>query len=594
MEHLPEQLISAYLDSTLDEAQSAELSQWVLATKDNARYLASLATLEQGLVKHARMRSNSDILTELQQAEESAEVIAVPIIHFEEKPALTKRELKFALSYVFEHATANKRALYTGGSAIAAVLMLALTLIFVFSGGQDEPVVDPLANIPLWDTPTPKHHSIVATLTAEHDALWEKDFNFGTPELGDTFRADRSVTLLAGFAELTTAKDAVVLLEGPCTVAFDADINALRLEQGKLVADVPLQAVGFTVRTPKAQVIDYGTTFGVEVRSNGATKAVVFDGEVELGEVSDVPGQPTRSVRLTEGWSSSVSHKGALGRMSRSVNAEDLGRFAKSIDEVTDPGFAYRRAVLASKPILYWAFEEGAETTRNLAGSSELDGQAIGQTTQGEGLFGKSLTLTGEIKSMGGFASVSALSLAGIDSYTLEAWCWIDRSHYGRVLALAELDPRRDQRPKHLSMIEVMGGTDIPVPLNQDNATLRYLHRNPISFESAQGKNVYVQQPLSTGQWVHVATVHDGKQASIYLNGELVQQSADTQAVAIDRPLTLFVGVSPIMLVPQFSEHHTDYRPFAGRIDEVAVYGSALNQQTIRSHVALGQNALTR
>src|SRR5690606_19090519 len=54
----------------------------------------------------------------------------------------------------------------------------------------------------------------------------------------------------------------------------------LHLPFGRLAAEVPPSAKGFTVVTPTGNAIDLGTRFGVDVPAQGHAEIHVFEGEV--------------------------------------------------------------------------------------------------------------------------------------------------------------------------------------------------------------------------------------------------------------------------------------------------------------------------
>ncbi|RFC45075.1 MAG: Concanavalin A-like lectin/glucanases superfamily protein/FecR protein [Verrucomicrobia bacterium] len=83
----------------------------------------------------------------------------------------------------------------------------------------------------------------------------------------------------AGAVEFLTAKGARVVVEAPATVRFES-AETLRVFRGKVAADVPPEAKGFTVKTPGGSAIDLGTRFGVDVPSAGEAEIHVFQGEV--------------------------------------------------------------------------------------------------------------------------------------------------------------------------------------------------------------------------------------------------------------------------------------------------------------------------
>ena len=63
---------------------------------------------------------------------------------------------------------------------------------------------------------------------------------------------------------------------------MDVSFRRTQLVSGLLTATVPPGAEGFRVDTPTAQVVDLGTAFGIEQRTDGTSKVSVFDGEVEV------------------------------------------------------------------------------------------------------------------------------------------------------------------------------------------------------------------------------------------------------------------------------------------------------------------------
>lgn len=610
-------LLEAYLNGELDDQGFADFNDWLREDPAHLREWAvtsfiaqelgealseQIAGAEQSLVIDRigaveRGQLDAEVLSLLQQIEAGSKDAPLRDL----SPATTidldgsdsidfgtaVRELSWAAGKVARHLIASKPALLTG---LAAMLMIAVTLVVVFQGdGDGTPgiVMTPETNQTPEKPIAPSQ--VIATLTAEHNAQWEPDFDYGTPEPGDVFRAGRTVTLLEGFAELTTAKDAVVVLEAPCTIAFDDADNALRLIAGKLVANVPQQAIGFSIHTPTARVIDYGTTFGVDVKTDGTTHAAVFTGEVELRELSESPEQPTRNVRLTEGWASSVSKNGSLRREPKPVTVQDEVRFAKSMDEVVGPGFAYRRAVLANKPLVYWGFDEPAAKTQNLAGQDQWAGHAVGQTGRADGLFGQALKLAGPNMPAGGFTSRTPLPLKMADGYTLEAWYRIDQAHVGRVMSLVNFNTETTSKGSHYSLLEVIDGPELSESKRPYESSLRFMHRNFESDESLWGENLFAKSGATIGEWIHLAAVHEHRRAKLYINGELVSETSDDQPIALDATIQLIVGASAAAFNLKPLETQSNLRTFNGLIDEVALYDHALDTETIQQHFDLGR-----
>lgn len=88
--------------------------------------------------------------------------------------------------------------------------------------------------------------------------------------------------LAEGLATLKFDSGAEVVLEAPATLEIIDAMNC-RLVRGTIVADVPKQAIGFTVDTKDAKVVDLGTRFGVSADDDGKYLVHVIEGLVEVG-----------------------------------------------------------------------------------------------------------------------------------------------------------------------------------------------------------------------------------------------------------------------------------------------------------------------
>lgn len=146
-------------------------------------------------------------------------------------------------------------------------------------------------------------HRVVATLGDSMHARWEV-----TP----TEPALRPgwMTLQQGFAELTFKDGAKVILQAPCELRLESP-KRLFLESGSLTARANERAVGFTVRTPSSQVVDYGTEFGVAVGDYSTSEVQVFEGKVQVKTRPQSP-RPKRSVNLTIGQAVTTDASGEM------------------------------------------------------------------------------------------------------------------------------------------------------------------------------------------------------------------------------------------------------------------------------------------
>lgn len=136
-----------------------------------------------------------------------------------------------------------------------------------------------------------------ATVTGEVDVVWLSE---RVPE-GSSLQG-HVVEIASGLIELTHASGTRLLIEGPASYEVTGE-NAGRFGHGKLVAEVPPGAEGFTVDCADGQVVDYGTEFAIEADPEQGTMEVgVFRGEVKvrpsLENSEPVPLYTGHAVRL--------------------------------------------------------------------------------------------------------------------------------------------------------------------------------------------------------------------------------------------------------------------------------------------------------
>lgn len=140
-----------------------------------------------------------------------------------------------------------------------------------------------------------------ARITAVENAVWADDWQ---PVVGERVAAG-AVGLLAGTAQVTFASGAVVSIRAPAKVEVLGD-NRLFVRSGRVTPYVPPAAKGFTVVSPSGEVVDFGTEFSIDVRTDGRTDVFVIDGEVA---VAGGHGQAT-ALQLTQGFASRFAAAG--------------------------------------------------------------------------------------------------------------------------------------------------------------------------------------------------------------------------------------------------------------------------------------------
>jgi hypothetical protein len=155
-----------------------------------------------------------------------------------------------------------------GLSGLAAALLLALVLMRPF---WDVPV-------PVFDAEDGQVDDTVAVLLQAPEAKWA---NPATPMRAGTPLPPGRLRLESGLAQIEFYSGAIVLLQGPADLDIISPMEAY-CTRGKLRVTVPLQAQGFTVGSPHADLVDRGTEFGLQVGAGAETEVHVFQGKVEL------------------------------------------------------------------------------------------------------------------------------------------------------------------------------------------------------------------------------------------------------------------------------------------------------------------------
>lgn len=124
----------------------------------------------------------------------------------------------------------------------------------------------------------------VADLRRVVAAQWSLNEGMSTPKSGDSMPPG-VYALEKGMVELEFGSGASLIVEGPARWELISSWQA-RLDWGRVVTDVPPEAIGFKIDTADTSVVDLGTRCGIHVeqRSSGVgqTEVHVFEGLVEL------------------------------------------------------------------------------------------------------------------------------------------------------------------------------------------------------------------------------------------------------------------------------------------------------------------------
>jgi hypothetical protein len=371
--------------------------------------------------------------------------------------------------------------------------------------------------------------------------------------------------LKSGIAQIEFYSGATVILQGPADFRLITSTEAF-CAAGKLWATVPPQAEGFTIGSPRWDLVDRGTEFGLEVRAD-KTDVHVFQGRVDLYDAGSNRAEETRR-ELTTGRGLSLDGPGDA-RPIKSDPAAFLG--ARELAERFEEGMRQRRqewlaasAALREDPslVLYYPFQAGPAWKRTLpdqAGDRQKprDGAivgcswAVGRWAGKQGLEFRRVSDRVRLHVPGEF-----------ESLTLMAWA------------------RVDALPNRFNSLMMTDGWDEGAPhwhiSGEGTVELGVQGPNRKGCVHYYAPDVFTPDRL--GQWTHLAVVYDrdGGFVTHYVDGRPVQE----EAIKLDIPLRL--GDAEIGNWNIASHRNgSPVRYFSGCIDEFLLFSRALSGQEV-------------
>jgi anti-sigma factor RsiW len=449
---------------------------------------------------------------------------------------------------------------------VAAAMVMGLLLAIALISSQKYPQSTPLAH----DSATTvdrldeaRELVAVASLTGERDAVWDR-------RPGQDLFAGQRLTLTQGFAEITTNRGAVAILQAPATVEFTDNDNAIRLHAGKLVGicETP-SSKGFLVRTPHMDITDIGTEFGVQVNGNRVT-ATVITGEIEVATPSNAPQRLTQDQTA---WLQVTDDK-------QHLIVED--QLAQGFEELL-PREQLAEA-LRNDPamIAYYGFEaedivDGKLLNRAAATLGKMDG-VLGQLgkpdsaptlTEGRRPGTGALRFDADEFDLVRIPATDAKALDGLEQFTIALWVKPDNTdqHSHHLLTW------RNQNQNALNFVAVWNGS--PDALDQ------WAVADAALFNTSQITsriNNHQSSPGSLhrdGQWMHLVVTFDRGQRSIYLDGKSIASLASSGPHAI-------VGLNEDLLIGAAKPHlNTPQSYLDGDLDELFILGRAMSADEI-------------
>lgn len=336
----PQQLITAYLDDALTEAERDELAVWLKARPDHLREFVEANLFEQQLRAAVASQAQREALGEFGEA----------------GGALDPREaLRIAANGLPWFRRLWPRLAAAGASALVLIV----------------------AGWALWmKPPSALEGTELAWITRTRSA--QVPASAQMPHLGQKLGAGR-LTLVAGAVEITLRNGVTMVFEGPGEIELLTPMRAI-LHTGQAVARVPKNARGFRLETPGANVVDLGTEFAVKCGPGGATDVLVFDGAVMAAATAGSAGFPHQ---LTAGTAARFSPD----QPQPTKIAFRPERFVRRLPpdqglEIADHGFPFNRPIVEEAAV--FPLEQPIAVDGDL---SDWSGEGLFQGERGVGRF---------------------------------------------------------------------------------------------------------------------------------------------------------------------------------------------------------------
>ncbi len=406
----------------------------------------------------------------------------------------------------------------------------------------------------------------VAIVTRLMDVTWGD--GQAAIEVGDALPPGR-LAIKSGFAQVEFFCGATLIIEGPADLEIQSETLA-RVRSGRLRAQVPPAARGFSLEVDDMKVVDLGTEFGLSVSAEGAN-VQVFDGEVELH-----PAENKKQL-LTAGQSLVRTPEGIFEKSEMTPEQYlDIATLESRAQGQRTARYEQWKAwseKLRHDPrlITYFAFDQNGGWERRLKcdvqpKNSELDGAIVGaRSVPGRWKSKRAL----EFKQPGDRVRVQ---IPGEFS-SLTFACWVRIDSLDRWYNSLFLTDNYNQGEPHWQILDS----------GQIYFSVRPSKRGTKGAPDRKVLSPPFWKPSLSGKWLHLATTYDveAQRTTHYLNGEVLHSESipESQLVKTTRIGAATIGNWSMSTKP---DARFAIRNLNGRIDELAIFAAALTAEEIK------------
>ena len=368
-------------------------------------------------------------------------------------------------------------------ASLAATILVAVALWF---NNSDQPTLEP-----------------VAKLVKEVDAVLLRE---GHDWRGSALPVGK-YELQRGLLNLGFRGGVMVYLEAPAQFET-VDEKRLILQAGRLSASVPPAGVGFTVETPEAKVVDFGTEFSVDVEE-GASEVHVYDGLVRVqprktreDSPSSVDLRTSQAIRIDQSQPAPIEIELSSDHFIRSFDEPELG---------------YRHTMRGLSPVVYYGMpikSNGMQGEPAQYSGTLLLSEGGGKETRGPyaaGFVGGALRVLK--RSLGRGALVEAGPPLKTGQFSLVAMVYAE-SHRANATVIR-------------NMAEDQGNFSLIV----DDAGLPQVTVRTSAGDLISCKGTH---PLELETWNQLIAVADGERLRLFVDGNLAAETPCAELRPVD------------------------------------------------------------
>jgi hypothetical protein len=446
-----------------------------------------------------------------------------------------------------------------------------------------------------------------ARLTRLVAARWDGDER--ARRQGAPLAPGETLLLADGLAEVSFEHGGQMILRGPAGFEVQSADGGL-LRQGSLTARVGPSSAGFTIRTPSATIVDLGTEFGVWVEDRGPTQLEVFAGKVMVHaspHAIRTRHQPAASGWRTVAEGEAVGICRATGGPLGTIEALQPGklRFARQLPA---PGLGcvadLRRLVGGHPHLIHHYTFEGA--TPDQQQQDRRGGLSLTEVVMKGGRGGGELGYAAEgfdatTQSIAPYRSSRSGDQRGValetetvfqppPAMTVElllnfaGFSGPDRSPIAAALAT-----RSDQR--HCGfLLAAVGDGQLVQLLDSEASWLEAdpVHAGPEGYRSVPRLENEGGFTLIPGDWYYLAStfrIVSGKTVVNTYAANLSRGERTLSQVVREQAISGVPAASRLGIGKAFDDNTAHAYPWAGRLDEIAIYDSVLSSTALAEHL---------